>query len=584
MRQKGWIVVCTAVLAICAVVLFLGRDPDVSAGTPSFTGSGVVIDPPDDLQRDSLYKLAKVWGFAKYRHPDAVSGALDWDAALFAVLPDLLAAEDENQANAVLADWLAQYPFTVQTDASAEVWRQVQQTAGEPAPDTGWISDRDFLGEAVCQYLERLNQTFLGDRTGGYAAFSDRVVGVDFSGERQGKFRPEDDGMRLLALFRFWNAFNYYSPYRDLTPVDWDQALREGIDEMLAAQDRPAYLKALGSLAAKTGDAHVSITDDYATLSRFYGSYFLPCSFLVVDGQVVVQALDAQEHMLHTGDVLLSIDGLSMEERIRELSRYFAVSEPEKFGPTLSVPLLSAAGPVAQVEVLREGQTRSLTVYTRNRVFVPENPWKTGLMADGQVGYIDPSTLQEGDLQILMEDFAQTQGLIVDLRRYPSVFLPYLLGEYLVPEPTPFALVSLPNPALPGSFFHQAPLYTGAGTLRATGQSSREDYPLYQGKVVLLMNENSISQSEFTIMALRQCPRAVVLGSTSLGADGNVVSLELPGNVQVRFTGLGIYTPDGGATQRVGLEPDIPCQPTVAGLREGRDELTEAALQWIAAS
>ena len=581
MKQKGWLLLCAAVLAVCVVVLYLGRDPAVSAGTAPVTGSGVSIGSTDDLQRESLYKLAKVWGFVKYRHPDTVAGNLDWDEALFAVMPGLLAAQDSDQANAVLAGWLDGYPFTVQTDESAEALLTLQQTFGEPAPDQGWISQRDFLGEDVCRYLEQLNRTRLGNRTAGYAVFSDQGVEVDFSRERQWLFKPEDDGMRLLALFRFWNAFAYYSPNLAITPVDWDQALREGIDEMLAAHTRTDYLKALGSLASKTGDGHVAMSDNTMGLYRYYGSYFLPCSFLVIDGQVVVQAVDQLEHVLQAGDILLTIDGMSVEDRVRELSGYFALPEPDKFGTLLAGPLMSAQGPAAQVTVLRNGQPTELTVYTRSQVFTAENPWKTGLLEDGRVGYIDPSTLKEGDLQLLMEDFAHTRGLIVDLRQYPSVFLPYLLGEYLTPEPVQFARLTLPNPALPGSFYHLDSFYTGAGTMRATGQSSREDYPLYQGKVVLLMNENSVSQSEFTLMALRQSPRAVVLGSPSLGADGNVVTLELPGNVQTRFSGLGVYTPEGGATQRVGLEPDVVCLPTVAGLREGRDELMEEAIRLI---
>ena len=577
MKQKLWIVLCAAALLVCALCLYLGRDPDVATGATE-TGSGIELKTVSDLQRDSLYKLGKVWGFVKYRHPDPATGTVDWDSALFDVLPDLMAASSPAQANDVLADWLAGYPFTVGSDATAESWRRLQDQYGDSAPDTGWISDRSFLGEAVCQYLERLDQTYVGERPMGYAAFSADIPGVDFSHERDWQFRADDDGVKLLALYRFWNAFAYYSPNVDITPVDWDQALQEGIDEMLGAEDRAAYLKALGSLSSKTGDAHVAMVDDTLSLYRFYGSYFLRCSFLVIDGQVVVQYCDEKETSLHPGDVILAIDGTPMTDRIAELSRYFALPEPDKFGKVLAIPLLNTKGPTARVTVLRDGEQLDLSVYTTNQLFVPENPWKNGTLENGQIGYIDPAALREGDVEKLMENFAGTRGLIVDLRQYPSVFLPYLLGEYLVPEPTQFATLTLPNPALPGSYFRQESFYTGAGTLQATGETA---YPPYTGKVVLLMNENSISQSEFTVMALRQSPRAVVVGSLSVGADGNAVYLKLPGNVQSSFTGMGVYTPEGEATQRVGLQPDIVCLPTVEGLRDGQDELMNKAIEII---
>lgn len=577
MKQKLWIVLCAAALLVCALCLYLGRDPDVATGATE-TGSGIELKTVSDLQRDSLYKLGKVWGFVKYRHPDPATGTVDWDSALFDVLPDLMAASSPAQANDVLADWLAGYPFTVGSDATAESWRRLQDQYGDSAPDTGWISDRSFLGEAVCQYLERLDQTYVGERPKGYAAFSADIPGVDFSHERDWQFRADDDGVKLLALYRFWNAFAYYSPNVDITPVDWDQALQEGIDEMLAAESRTDYLKALGSLSSKTGDAHVAMVDDALSLYRFYGSYFLRCSFLVIDGQVVVQYCDEKETSLHPGDVILAIDGTTMTNRIAELSRYFALPEPDKFGKVLAIPLLNTKGPTARVTVLRDGEQLDLSVYTTNQLFVPENPWKNGTLENGQIGYIDPAALREGDVEKLMENFAGTRGLIVDLRQYPSVFLPYLLGEYLVPEPTQFATLTLPNPALPGSYFRQESFYTGAGTLQTTGETA---YPPYTGKVVLLMNENSISQSEFTVMALRQSPRAVVVGSPSVGADGNAVYLKLPGNVQSSFTGMGVYTPEGEATQRVGLQPDIVCLPTVEGLRDGQDELMNKAIEII---
>ena len=103
----------------------------------------------------------------------------------------------------------------------------------------------------------------------------------------------------------------------------------------------------------------------------------------------------------------------------------------------------------------------------------------------------------------------------------------------------------------------------------------------YQGKVVILMDEGSQSQSEFAIMALRQAPNATVVGSPSIGADGNVVKVSLPGRVIFGMSSLGVYTPEGGQTQRCGLKPDIECYPTLDGIKAGKDELIEKAIEVI---
>ena len=164
------------------------------------------------------------------------------------------------------------------------------------------------------------------------------------------------------------------------------------------------------------------------------------------------------------------------------------------------------------------------------------------------------------------------------MRNYPSEFIPYLLGEYIVPEPTKFVEFSRQYPSLPGCFYYND-AYTGAGTMKQMGDNRK--FPAYNGKVMILMDEGSMSCSEFTIMALRKSPNATVIGSPSIGADGNVVELKLPGKISLNMSSIGVYTPEGGQTQRVGLKPDVECYPTVKGLQEGRDELMEKAQELI---
>jgi C-terminal processing protease CtpA/Prc len=42
-----------------------------------------------------------------------------------------------------------------------------------------------------------------------------------------------------------------------------------------------------------------------------------------------------------------------------------------------------------------------------------------------------------------------------------------------------------------------------------------------------------------------------------------------------------VYYPDGTETQRVGIIPDIYVTPTIKGIKEGRDELLEKAIEII---
>jgi C-terminal processing protease CtpA/Prc len=83
------------------------------------------------------------------------------------------------------------------------------------------------------------------------------------------------------------------------------------------------------------------------------------------------------------------------------------------------------------------------------------------------------------------------------------------------------------------------------------------------------------------VMALRLAPKATVLGSTTAGADGNVSRLFLPGSVMTMISGIGVYYPDGTETQRIGIVPDIKMEPTIEGIKAGKDELLEKAIELI---
>ena len=106
----------------------------------------------------------------------------------------------------------------------------------------------------------------------------------------------------------------------------------------------------------------------------------------------------------------------------------------------------------------------------------------------------------------------------------------------------------------------------------------------YKGKVVVLVNEFSVSQAEYTAMAFRGAPNAVVMGSNTAGADGNISEIRLPGGIKTAISGIGVFYADGRATQQIGIVPDIVVQPSIAGIAAGRDEVLDRAIEVISAA
>lgn len=99
--------------------------------------------------------------------------------------------------------------------------------------------------------------------------------------------------------------------------------------------------------------------------------------------------------------------------------------------------------------------------------------------------------------------------------------------------------------------------HPGLFTYTDTFSVGKENPDYYKGKVVILVNELTQSSSEFHAMAYRVHPNAIVIGSTTAGADGNVSQFYLPGGISTMISGIGVYYPDGKETQRIGIIPDI---------------------------
>jgi C-terminal processing protease CtpA/Prc len=105
--------------------------------------------------------------------------------------------------------------------------------------------------------------------------------------------------------------------------------------------------------------------------------------------------------------------------------------------------------------------------------------------------------------------------------------------------------------------------------------------PHYDGKVVILVDEVTQNRAEYTTMAFRAAPGALVVGSTTAGADGNVSRIPLPGDLFTLISGIGVFYPDRRPTQQVGIVPDVVVEPTIEAVRAGRDPVLEEALRLI---
>jgi len=538
-------------------------------------GSGIDLASLTGVQIDNLAVLGRVWGFLKYHHPRVASGELHWDYELFRVLPKVLAAADREAGNRTLARWVEKLGVPEGCDPCARPPEDVHLR-----PRLDWIGDAELLGAELSGHLETLHaRRFAGDDP----FYLSQVPGVGnpvFDREPVYPHREPDAGTRILALFRLWNIIEYWFPYRDLLDDDWPSVLREALPRMVRATDRDAYSRELLAVIVRVGDGHANLFP-LDGVRPPHGTCRWPVGLRFVEGRATVSKIlegsagegEGGTEGLEIGDVVETVDGRSVEALVEEWKPYYSASNPAARlrGIVRSLPRGPCGESVLGIE--RRGETKSLTV-ERLADLKPgpdfdDRPGPTFQRLSEDIAYLKLSDVRARDIGGYLEQAAGTRGLVVDVRNYPAESVIHALGSRLIEEPTPFARFTAGDPDNPGAF-----TWTESMSLQPAG-------PRYPGRVAILVDEVSISHAEFTAMALSAGPRAVVVGSTTAGADGNVSRIPLPGGLRTAISGIGVFYPDKTPTQRVGVRIDIPASPTVEGLREGRDEVLEAALRHL---
>jgi C-terminal processing protease CtpA/Prc len=409
----------------------------------------------------------------------------------------------------------------------------------------------------------------------------------DFKGDQGYSSAPEfpDEPTRLLAPFRYWNMVQYFFPYADVMDHDWQDVLPDLIPKFVNAQTAVEYHLAIAEMTASINDAHAFTYSP--VLEGYFGRNVVPVQVRLVENQTVVTQV--LTHLLddtvdlRVGDRVVAINGVGIEAKRAELRKLLNGSNEASLERNVHDSFLRTNADHASLTVRRDGvSTSTLNVNTVTlSAFWREQAGAKGEVSailPGNIGYVHMGRLQAADVDGVMAKMRATHGIVFDIRNYPNWTI-YFLSNYLNPTARPFAKFRQPDFDHPGRFFW-GPVY-----LAGPGSPNDEGIPpapfTYTGRVVVLVNQETQSQAEFTVMALQTAADATVIGSQTAGADGNISLISLPGGISTYFSGIGVFYPDGRPTQRVGIVPDVVVKPTIQGVRDGRDEVLEAALDFL---
>jgi hypothetical protein len=321
-----------------------------------------------------------------------------------------------------------------------------------PMADLSWIN-YEYLG-TLAAHLLRFDGIIAVDRAAAPVFFNNRIGTPNFSNQSfHADMDFSDTGYRLLGLFRLWNAMKYYFPHLDVIDVQWNDLLIEFIPVMLEGTDRLSYELTLAAMTYHLHDAHIGFAGTTFFTDTF-GQYRVPVRFVAAEGRLVVAEIFDAASPLIRGDVIVSLNGMDIEDRIARMRQYLSYPTDEKVLEYLStgwwsIPTLSSHTRNIEIAVLRNGTEMSFGSYIGYWTEFPYALTASHVLLDNNIGLINPAVA--GNVHSIMDEFAQTYGMIIDMRQRPARFEFFMeMRQYLMEDPLPFAYISLPSHTHPG--------------------------------------------------------------------------------------------------------------------------------------
>ncbi|MFA0960893.1 S41 family peptidase [Roseivirga sp. BDSF3-8] len=394
-----------------------------------------------------------------------------------------------------------------------------------------------------------------------------------------------DEGHRLLAAAKIWTVIHYFFAYQDLMTKDWDKVLREYIPRFVSASDSLGYHMAVAAMYTNIEDGHGFAGSK--TLNAYLGPAAPPIKVRYIEGQPVIVDLLPDSLYKHTevniGDIVLAVDGEAISDRFERYATLTASSNDAYLRGRVAHVLLNGQDGTEASLVIQKADGRTARVSLRRDASYNRMLWQLGngrneqpiiRLINKDIGYADLDRLTKEMVDSMFDVLRDTKAIIFDMRGYPKGTA-WSIAPYLTEK----------NGVYAASFRRYSPMKISVG---GTGHQTFFDQPIppskggrYKGKTVMLIDERTMSQAEHTGLFLEAANGTTFIGSQTAGANGDVTKFRVPGNIILAFTGHDVRHIDGRQLQKIGLVPDIEVKPTIGGIRAGKDEVLQKAIDYV---
>lgn len=554
---------------------------NVEPKASSMSGSGVeAARPLSKRGAENLAAFARAYGYVRFFYPGETAAGADWNAVALsgvrkvegATSPADLAERLETVLRPLAPEFQAwptsgKAPKVEPIPAGSGLrWRHQGMGVGT----SGLYTSRRIPAEAGAAA-----DLFAASLPGGVSVrlplvtpTADAVIDQHTVNPAGPSSAEVDRTTRLADVVIAWNVFQHFYPYFDVAGIDWSSQLRPALTGAATAPDAAAFGAVLSRLVAALADGHGGVVAPGRV-------EMLPVAWEWIEDRLVVLAATPGTG-LSIGDVVTAIDGRDVASLLAEKETLISGATPQwkRWRSSQALKQGAVGSRVVLTGQRSDGAALNITVQrvpiAEAQAVRPAQLVPVGELAPG-IFYIDLARIGDPELNDAWPLLAKARGLIFDMRGYPAGVTQGFLAHFS--DQTIYsASWNIPVALRPDR---------QAVTWRTSQWVITPSAPRVEGKVVFLADGRAISRAEAFLGVVEGAKLAPIVGETTAGTNGNANTLRLPGDYTLTWTGMRVLKQDGTPHHGVGIKPTVEVHRTIAGVRAGRDEQLDAALEVV---
>ncbi len=560
---------------------------------------------------ENMVTFAKVYGYVKYFHPSDEASQIDWEKfsiygasqidqcrtkedivntlnRLFKpIAPSITFAEDKTILDTDLKDIIPEN----KEQYAPVYWQHVGVSIGmdsKRSPYASWRINRDSamgirqlfeyepeLGESVIKQVGdgiycRIPIVLYGNNESTFPrADETRLEELKEKLKDTNNAKVEDPYLRLGNMVNVFNVFQHFYPYFDVVEVDWEAEFKNAIEQSYIDTSKFDHLVTLRKFTATLQDGHISVSNKSLTKD-----YAPSIAWEWIENKLVVTKVAEYYDSIHVGDIVTHIDGKSSEEHFEETySRISAATDGWLRYKARTQSLIGQEG--SELNVVIEGKEHKLKRTAKPSYWLQKARFEKDVYKEIEpdIWYLNLDQIAMDTINKLLPQLEECKSIICDLRGYPKGnhgFIRHLLAI----DDTTSAWMQRPKIVYPDQnkvVGHYKSNWIGSMT-------AKKPY-LGDKNVVFITNGRAISYAESYMGYIEGYKLATIVGQPTAGTNGNVNLFSLPGGYKISWTGMKVVKHDGTQHHGIGVLPNIYVEKTIQGVKEGRDELLEKALE-----